>query len=57
MQTTGKNKMISGARSKSEERRISVQKGERYFFPEHQATVQASSREEAEKKVEKEGSK
>jgi len=49
--------MLTGARSKSEEKRIAVQKGETYFFPDSQVSVTADSREEAEQKKEKEGSK
>lgn len=57
MQTKSKNKMLTGARSKSEEKRIAVQKGETYFFPDSQISIQAESREEAEQKKENEGSK
>lgn len=46
--------MLTGARSKSEAKRIAVQKGEAYFFPEHQKTVEAETREEAEAKIKQE---
>ena len=49
--------MLTGARSKPEAKRIAVQKGETYFFPDSQVSIQATSPEEAEQKKEKEGSK